>query len=116
MGLGLRSRGKEQVLLVQKLPLNLERICLVGVFLNCKTPSNQDWGRESFPPPPPPPCSSYALLRDLVDLGGILLGEEGEGDVLGAMIGSLGLILSCEVENLRGRAILEVKSSLPFSF
>lgn len=31
----------------------------------------------------------------------------------GAMIGSLCLILSCEVEDLRGRAILEVKSSLP---
>lgn len=40
------------------------------------------------------------------DLGGILLRERGEGDVLGAMIGSLGLILYCEVEKLRGRAIL----------
>lgn len=32
-------------------------------------------------------------LRGSADLGGILLGERGEGDVLGAMIGSLGLIL-----------------------
>lgn len=41
-----------------------------------------------------------------------MLGEKGESDVRGAMIGSLCLILSCQVENLRGRAILEVKSSL----
>lgn len=32
-------------------------------------------------------------LRGSADLGGILLGERGEGDVLGAMIGSLALIL-----------------------
>lgn len=34
----------------------------------------------------------------------------------GAMIGKSGLILSCEVKNLRGREILEVKSSFPFSY
>ena len=51
VGSSLRTQGKEQVLLVSKPPLNLTRICLAGFFLNCKTPSNQDCGREFSPDP-----------------------------------------------------------------
>lgn len=50
------------------------------------------------------------------DLGGILLGEMGEADVLGAMIGSLGLILlTARWKNCVGGRSEEVKSSPPFS-
>lgn len=44
---------------------------------------------------------------------GFCWGEKEESDVHDAMIGSLCLILSCQVEILRGRSMLEVKSSLP---
>lgn len=97
-----------------EVPLNLERIDLVS-FFELQKPSHQDRGRDSTPTrTPTPPCSPYTLLRDQADLGGILLWEKREGDVRGAMFGSLGLILSCEMEILRGRSILEVKSSFPF--
>ena len=90
MGSSLRTQGKEQVLLVSKPPLNLARIYLAG-FFELQNPKLPGLCKGILPPL----CSFYTLLQDLVDVGGILLGEEGEGDVRGAMIGSLGLILSC---------------------
>lgn len=90
MGSSLRTQGKEQVLRVSKPPLNLAWICLAG-FFELQNPKQPGLWKRILPPP----CSFYTLPQDLVDLGGILLGEEGEGDVRGAMIGSLGLILSC---------------------
>lgn len=104
-----RTQGNEKVLLVPKLPGK-------DLFSRCFELQKTQATRigEGIPPPPTPDPAGFAhLLRDQVDLGGILLGKKGESDVRGAMIGSLCLILSCQVENLRGRAIFEVKSSLP---
>lgn len=80
-----------------------------SVFLYCKNPSNQDRVRISAP----------ALQPLHTAAGSGRLGWDfarGRGRRRRAWRHDLSLILSCEVEILRGRAILEVKSSLPFSY
>lgn len=107
VGSSLRTPGNQKVLL--EASLNLERIGVVGFFLTAKPQATRT--RDEIPPRPRPAALTQPGGNRPTWGGG--WGRR-ERATRGAMTGSLGLVLRCEAENLRGRAILEVKSGLAF--